>query len=660
VFINEREVLVLVSPYEYAGPVSLGDATLVARTQGGAIAGGELYLGTNGSPSTFYAVDALTGRVNFKEPLPGHDVIWAVVVGSDNYVYIGGTNTGYLLRYKPDEKVLENLGTNPSNKWIWNLDASPDGRIYGSTYAPGAGKAFVYDIASASFTDLGVVQPGQDYVRGGGVSGRYFYAGTGTTAHLFRYDREHGEKTEIPLPITGSATSISNIWGYGGKLFVAYGTSLLVLDELTYRVIRQIDWLSASAFDGMLSPPSPYNGTLIYYRNKKTSALWTYDLSSDETAPAEPDLALPGHSWRAANWMRITEGPKAGRHVLIVLTNEIERILYDPIERTVEVLQTDVRPGGIDVQSLETGPDGNLYMGGYQGAMSVYDTSTGQFAVQEKEPHQIEGIGFLNGKAYFGLYGGAVICEYDPMKPFRMGDNPFVAYEIEDEQSRPFTFAAGGGKLFIGTIPGYGQLGGALTVYDPAAGTWDVHRHVVNNQSVIGLAYRNGLLYGGTSIWGGLGMQPSETEARLFEWDVAKAVRTAELKPEVPGFRSPQMIGELSFGPDGLLWGIMWGRAEEADSACALFAMDPLTRTVVKSRVITEGDRGSTWRPFFMRWGRDGMLYTTIGRRLLVFDPRTLDSRMLTDKPVNLMTLGPDGSVYYTQGAQLIKLPVRK
>jgi len=192
-------------------------------------------------------------------------------------------------------------------------------------------------------------------------------------------------------------------------------------------------------------------------------------------------------------------------------------------------------------------------MGGYQGAMSVYDTRLGRFTVQEKEPHQIEGIGFINGKVYYGIYGGAVIYEYDPAKPFRMGTNPKTIHDIQNGQSRPFTFASGDGKLFAGTVADYGQLGGALTVYDSNAGTWTEHRNIVPNQSVIGLAYLNGKVYGGTSIWGGLGVEPSEAEARLFEWDVAEKKATYVGLPAVPGF-SPQMIGELSIGPDGSIY----------------------------------------------------------------------------------------------------------
>jgi len=653
-----EEVAVISLPTAFGAPVSLGDATIVSKTQGAAVGNGEIYFGTNGSPAAFNAVDAFTGEVNFTQSLPGEDVVWAVTIGSDNNVYVAGTQTGNLYRYNPSQKKLDNLGKNPSNKWVWDLDASEDGKIYGSTYADGNGKAFVYDIASNTFADIGTPLPGQDYVRGGGISGDYFYAGIGTTAHLFRYNRHTLEKTEIMLPITGTSTSISNVYAYNGKLFVVYGTSLIIMNEDDHKILQTINWQSSNAFDGIISTPSPYNSDLVYFRNKNTSKLWTYNTATNEFVIAEDSLTLPNLSTKAMDWVELQDGPHAGRQVLLIMTNEINVTLYDPIDRTITTYNPQVSGVGIDIQSLETGPDGNLYMGGYQGAMSVYDTQLGEFIVQEKEPHQIEGIGFINGKAYFGIYGGAIIYEYDATKPFQMGVNPKIIHDIQSGQSRPFTFTSGEDKLFIGTIADYGILGGGLTVYDSVAGTWKEHRKGFEELSVIGLAYKDGKVYGGTSLWGGLGIEITATEAFLFEWDVAAEKMTYSGKPAIASF-TPQMIGELSIGPDGNLWGIMWGQTPTSESSFALFSMNPDTKEIISSRIMNTGARASTWRPFFMRWGDDGILYTTLGRELYAFDPATLASVKLVNDYVHLMTLGPDGSIYYASGAKLMKIPVR-
>ena len=61
---------------------------------------------------------------------------------------------------------------------------------------------------------------------------------------------------------------------------------------------------------------------------------------------------------------------------------------------------------------------------------------------------------------------------------------------------------------------------------------------------------------------------------------------------------------------------------------------------------------------FYLRWGQDGLLYTTIARYVTAIDPVTMKARKLVDTQTNLMDLGVDGSIYYTSGPTLFKLPV--
>lgn len=120
------------------------------------------------------------------------------------------------------------------------------------------------------------------------------------------------------------------------------------------------------------------------------------------------------------------------------------------------------------------------------------------------------------------------------------------------------------------------------------------------------------------------------------------------MTPELPGKLPAKHIGQLTFGPDGLLWGAAWG---------TVFAMDPDTLEVVKSREVfpTDWKFGHMWRPIQMRWGDDGLLYTTLGRNLTVINPESLDHRVLAEK-TELMTLGGDGYIYYAQGTELKRI----
>ena len=219
---------------------------------------------------------------------------------------------------------------------------------------------------------------------------------------------------------------------------------------------------------------------------------------------------------------------------------------------------------------------------------------------------------------------------------------------------------SGDNKLFVGTVPDYGLVGGALTVYDEKTGMWSEYRNVVQDQSIVGLAYKDGKVYGGTSIDGGSGCTITAEEAKIFVWDAAKGEKLKEISVEIPGLEStinatgrtkPVMIGSLSFGSDGLLWGAADG---------AIFALDPATAKVVKSKVLSNinFDQDSAWRPFFLRWGADGKLYTTVGRRLVVFDTNTMGYDVLANGYVGIATLGNDGNVYYALGSKLMMLPI--
>lgn len=123
------------------------------------------------------------------------------------------------------------------------------------------------------------------------------------------------------------------------------------------------------------------------------------------------------------------------------------------------------------------------------------------------------------------------------------------------DKDRPFALAPAGEQLAMGTVPDYGKLGGTLSFLNPATEEYLVHHDVVKKQSITAHAYKNGLVYGGTSVYGGLGTTPSQEEGKLFVWDVAKGKKVSEVVP-IPGEKA---ITALTFDNDGKLWGITAG-----------------------------------------------------------------------------------------------------
>lgn len=643
--------------YTFGEAENLGPAALAAKAQGVAIGDGEVYYAINGDPARFYAADADTGEVLYTESLPNSDVVWGMTVGSDGNIYFSGTFDGILYRYNVQERTLDKVGKNPSDAWVWQLKSTLDGKIYGATY-PNA-KVFEYDIETETFIDLGTFKEGQEYARGIGVTDEYLYVGIGTTASLHQMNRETGERKEIKLPITDEQTSISNVWEYNGYLFIAYGTSLLTYDIMTEEVVHEMYWEDLHTFDGLISSPSPYDDNIIYFRDKQTGELWTYDMAAKEIQAVEPKIALPGSALKDIRWIK----DENGQDVLAMLHHQLEYSIYNPITNELSVSYPEAEMEGLTIQSMEFGPDNLLYIGGYQGSFGIFNPEDNAYILQERDPHQVEGIGFINDKVYLGTYGGARIFEFNPNEAFdytdgKNTDNPKMVYGIPDEQSRPFTFTSSEDKLFVGTISDYGKLGGSLAQYDVKTDTWTSKRNIVEDQSIIGLAHDDGIIYGGTTIAGGLGIAPTQDAAKMFTYTISSDTYEV-FSLSFDHMDKPTMIGELSMGPDGLLWGIAFGKNNENEDSSTIFAMDTGTKEIVKSKEIYVGEtNGSNWRPFYMRWDANDNLFTTAGRKLSVISPDTLEVTQILEGNVEIMDIDKDGNIFYANGPNLYKLPV--
>ncbi|MBS4208178.1 hypothetical protein [Bacillus sp. FJAT-50079] len=641
--LDAQEELVLNRTYK--APVNLGEMVHVQLGQAAAIqqntqGENEIYYHSNGLPGTFSVLDAETGELKFSEVIKGTEALWAMTVGPDQNVYFASTGDGKLYRYIPADKKVEELGVNPSDDWVWDLEASSDGKIYGSTY-PNA-SVFEYDIASGTFRDYGPIVDDEDYARGIAISDEFIFVGIGATKHLYKVNRVTGDKEEIIIEgYSGEEGFFEDIHLINDKLFVSNGSiNMLVIDPETLEV------LDTFQYSNMISMPAKNEPNTVYY--KFETQFFSYDLQSNTSTLIENIPLLPD-TVRVKDMQWITL--KTGKTVLAMITQYGEYMHYDPIKNELNFIELNIASQSVAIQALETGHDGRLYMGGYQRGMSIYDPFKEKIEVNISSFAQPEGIGFLNNKAYYGTYVGAIMYSYDPLKPVDLNENPRFEYDIEDQQDRPFAITSGDNQLFVGTVPDYGVLGGALAIYDASTDKWSQYRNIVQDQSIISLAYRDGKLYGGTSVWGGLGMDPKAKEAKIFVWDVEKGEKMKEFTPQIPGIdETPRMIGELSFGPDGNLWGAVDG---------TIFAMDPETMEVVKSKLIRPSlYNSSKWFPYRLQWAPDGMLYTTLSRSLIAIDPDTLAHKIIVDDFMNNMTIGVDGSIYYALGNELYQIAV--
>ncbi|MEF7438082.1 hypothetical protein V4V36_00230 [Paenibacillus lautus] len=624
----------------YSDPIDLGSPMQSVAIYDGAFGiqdGREvIYTTVSGKPAIFHVIDLKTKEVLSTHPLTGSESSWTHLTTPDGTVYIGGNGTLYA--YSPVTKQLKNLG-GIGEQVVYGLSHDEQGRVYFGSY-PNA-KAGRYDPATGEMKDYGIVGTGQSYSRSTAYHGGYLYVGIGIEGSIVKVNVATGEKETIQLPSYNGAVDIGmvNQLDVAGKYLVAgigKGNSGLLFYDLELQQWSDTYHLNNK---GIRLSYGPEGSNKIYF--VQNNHLMEVDLN---TLAAVDTGVVYGTFLRNTAWVEVPNDPDLPGVSLATVQFGGSVAYMNLTTKQVKAVPYPVKGNPIPVQTMETGPDGRLFISGYPGGTgSAYSIDTGTF---ETFPMgQSEGMVAMNGKMYMGVYPGADIFEYNAENPTQRKS----LFKITG-QDRPFIMRAAEGKLFIGTIPDYGKLGGSLTIYDPANGSqYTEYKNVINNQSIVGIAVKDGKVYGSTTVAGGLGITPSEPAAKMFVWDIATGKVEKEWVPSIEGASpTPHIISGTSFGPDGLLWAAYDG---------TLFAVDPETQEIVKSKTIYEGvEKYGNWRPVYIRWSEDGLMYLTLAGHVTVVDPETMEHQTLAES--QHVNLGHDGDIYYTDDTQLMKIEV--
>lgn len=629
--------------HEYGSPEDLGpliESVAALDTAYGSEDGRPvMYTTTNGSPALFQVLDLASNELLRSFPLPGTSSSWSHTVDANGDVVVA--SSGKLFRYTPGAAEIVDLGAVPGAVALYGTSSDAEGNLYVGTYPDG--RVVRVDAETGEYRDYGTVQAGQDYVRALDVHDGTIYAGTGTVGSLWAIDVETGEKTEIPFPERPEyeVDALPQIYGMnrvGDLLFLHVSRANLLMAYDT----AAGEWSDTvvPGYRGLFTSPEHEGETWLVADGR----VQAFDLATHGVR----DTGIRfGTYLRHSAWVDVSaENPDLPGVSLVTVQYGGMATFINPATSTVVTRPTAVAGQPVSLQGLETGPDGAIYASAYMGTAGArFDPGTGDtvnFPLGQAEGMTPDGDSML-----FGLYPGAGIEALDTTTTDTSPD-PVPVHDIGADQDRPFAMTSGDGYAFVGTVPTYGALDGALSIRDPL-GTWATYPGIVDDQSVIGVAYADGVVYGSTSVWGGLGAEPTQSEAHVFAVDVTTGEKLLDVVPDLPGDIQPKAIGSLSMGPDGLLWGAAWG---------TIFAMDPHTLEVVKSREIfsTDWSFSHLWRPVYLEWAH-GMLYTTLGSTLTVVDPETLEHQTLVERAA-LMTVGADGHLYYGAGTNLMRIQV--
>lgn len=416
---------------------------------------------------------------------------WAFIAGPDERIYLGTWDGGLILRFDPrqPERGIEVVGK-PSHteEYLWQFDLGQDGKLYACTY-PQA-RLVRFDPTSGVMEDLGRMHATEMYARSlaVGPTGKV-YVGIGTEkGDLVVYDPQtRTHRSLLPPGLEGAEgwKTVTVSRRSDGNVYAEFGPHLLRLEDET-------------AVPVSTAPQRPPL-RLRDGRTVTSFARGRFALLDPKTGQtAERAFTYAGN----------------GDYIFTVGVGP-SNCVYGSTAMPLEVFRYD--PAASRSQHLGAMPGGEVY------SMLPWD-----------------------GKLYLCYYGGAIMNLFDPAKTFwKFGtdkdSNPVSFGGIGDGHLRPRAMIAGPeGHIYVGSEPPYGQLGGAIGVWDPKQNkTIENYRHIVTNQSVVSLAWepQSRLIFGGSGNYGGGGTRAVEKEARFFAFDPARKVKVFEASL-APGARS--------------------------------------------------------------------------------------------------------------------------
>ncbi|MFC3771319.1 carbohydrate binding domain-containing protein [Paenibacillus sp. GCM10012303] len=569
---------------------------------------------------------------------------WAAATATDGKIYAGTFYGGKLYSYSPGASAAVEIGPPFAGaSHIRSLTAGIGGRVYGGTF-PDAGFFRYYPgTTGGGFMQLGSkpIWGNEEYLQGLDYDevDDVTYLGIGSHAHLVKFDNATGTKTDILPAAYANEEFVNNVNVEGGKIFARLTPSnqMLVLDKATLAVDAVVPNV------GTLGISPELNGK-IYYTS--AGVIHVYDLAAKTYASLNKSTNLTPVRLGFAVLSDQTNWPGSTLIGIGTVSGQTQMFKYNIHNGNLKKISLNTPETPVTLEEIGTGPDSKIYSSGYlTGGTGVYSPLRDDLDVQYDGVMQTENMLSLNGKMYFAVYPDARLYEYDPLVPWNtsLGNPVKLLDSKDDQQSRPVALTAGGNKIFVGSVANYGQLQGALIVYDLTTGAKTVKKNIINNQSVTALSYLNGKVYGGTSIWGGLGSTPTEIAAKFFVYDVASETTVSYNLP-VSGLDA---ISSLIVGPDNKLWGMAEGY---------LFVFNPATNTFEyfqqKFSDVNYGS-GHVWRDAKLLLTKSGIVFGTIKNKYLFRIDSSKNVVTILSTGAARLTEDDFGNLYYITGTNL-------
>lgn len=620
-----------------------------------------LYFSVTGNPSTFVVYD-VNEKKTIREILHtgGENMkcVWTQCKDNDENLYLGVSGfPPHLLKYDVKNKSLKHVREIEPLAGIYHLSCDEDNNIYFGTAREG--KVFKYNDASDELTGFGTMLEDEKYVMSSVYHNGALYCGSRSdNPKFYRFDLKSEERKIIPLPekIEGNLNALYYMTKVEKFVFIVVkmndGQFLIIcynleenkwedvcetslggqhmtepLDRITYFADEQ-GYMKGIHLDTL----ETIDTGILYYRLEKGDDGFDY-----------------ANGFMNGGFFKLKDQEKYPGYTYITSNYDNNALSYiNMTNKTVEFVNGgSILSKPIQIKALTNTPSGNIVMGGYMSTKGVlYDIDKNEFS--EFYCRQTEGMAKVADKTYFGVYTRASIWEFDEKLPFKKDINPKPVFQVGECQDRPFAMCEADGKLLVGTIPDYYELGGALCLYDPSLKEKKVWRNLIEDQSITGVCCRDNIAYVSTGVWGGLSTVPSKRCAEIFSFDLKREKIINRKTLDFPFYNGDILhIGGLSFDSQGTLWGITSG---------TVFTLNPETLRMEKYINISGINwdiKTTLWKPYNLVELGDYM-YCNPEEDLVRINKKTFEIQRYNVKAF-MLTKGKDNKIYYCYGDSLYR-----
>ncbi|MCG3146668.1 MAG: hypothetical protein PCFJNLEI_00102 [Verrucomicrobiae bacterium] len=518
-----------------------------------------VYVGIISTTSLVVQIDVATGRSRSFYLPPPCEGPRGMALTLDGDLLVTSTS-GHLCRINPQTGKVWVTAT--AGKWLWTIDRGMDGKFY--LGASPDSQLYRYDATSEQLEDLGSLGFGQAYLRRlvGGDDG-YVYCSLGSSAsQIAAYHIATGRITGL-LPKSEIRPYFLDVFGRAddGQIYVVTNRNH------AFRIAH-----------GALFPAGD---------------------------PEEVKQRLRLHSY----WVGCHALPD-GRPV--------RPLDPDAIRVGDKIIRYKYKTGGANIFHLAEGPHQTVYGSTIMPLYLLRYTpktkrleNLGRGAPDNGEAYS---FGHCDGKLYYANYPSGNLMVYDPAKPLhndppgemKWKTNPIWLGNLGIGNCRPRALCIDARKrIWVGGVPEYGYRHGGLACYDIRRKKLSIFDKIIPDQSIDALAATDDVLYGGTNIGRGGGMEVVAKESFLFAWDTRAHTVRWKLKL-FPGMRS---MSNLLYR-DGKLYGT---------SGFKFFCFDPQKRAL--DYLIDSAISGP--REHSLCFGPDGNLYGITWMVLFRWRPAT-------------------------------------